>query len=97
MAEARSNITTDHEFIRRWVEQRQGRPTSVKTTAHDRDPGVLRIEFPGYDDENDQNLEEIDWESFFAKFDEKQLAFLYQDHTVDGKLSRFFKFVRRNS
>ena len=34
---------------------------------------------------------------FFAKFDEKNLAFLYQDTTASGAESRFFKFVSRET
>ena len=39
--------------------------------------------------------EEIPWEEFFMKFEESGLAFLHQDMTSDGKVSRFHKFVRR--
>jgi hypothetical protein len=43
-----SNMTTDHQFIRRWVETRNGRPATVKTTeGSSGEPGFLRIEFPG--------------------------------------------------
>ena len=37
----------------------------------------------------------IEWDDFFQTFDERKLAFLYQDKTKDGGTSRFFKFVRR--
>ena len=59
----------------------------------DGDPGILRIEFPGYGD--DESLAEISWDDFFSKFEEKNLAFLYQDKLKDGQPSRFFKFVSR--
>ena len=39
--------------------------------------------------------EEISWEQFFQTFDDRGLALLHQDKTSDGKMSRFFKFVRR--
>jgi uncharacterized protein YhbP (UPF0306 family) len=38
-------------------------------------------------------LEEISWEEFFEKFDESNLAFLYQE----GKNTRFNKLVKRES
>lgn len=66
----------------------------MKRTGDENDPGILRIDFPGYSGEG--SLEEIPWEEFFEKFDEKNLAFLYQDRTVAGKPSRFFKFVNRD-
>ena len=37
------------------------------------------------------------WDDFFEKFDEADLAFLYQDKTEGGKISRFHKFVARDS
>jgi len=37
----------------------------------------------------------ITWETFFKKFEDRQLAFLYQEKTSDGKDSRFWKLVRR--
>ena len=62
-------------------------------TGKRNDPGILRIDFPGYSGEG--SLDEISWDDFFEKFDEKKLAFLYQDKTAAGKTSRFFKFVER--
>jgi hypothetical protein len=60
-----------------------------------KDVGLLRISFPGYDDEDDANLEPIEWDEFFQKFDESELSFLYQERTADGELSTFNKFTRR--
>lgn len=94
MAAAESKVTTDHEAIRRWVEERQGHPAHVRSTGNDKDPGLLRIDFPGYGGEG--RLEPISWDEFFKKFDEADLAFLYQDKLKDGETSRFFKFVRRD-
>ncbi len=86
--------TTDHESIRRWAEERGGKPAAVAATAAGDDPGILRIEFPDRGD--DERLSEISWDDFFEKFEEKRLAFLYQDRLKGGELSRFFKFVRRD-
>ena len=92
-----SQITTDHDTIRRWVEARGGRPMTVQGTGSGEEAGVLRIEFPGADDEDDQKLEEISWDEFFKKFDEASLAFLYQERTKSSEISRFFKFVDRGA
>jgi hypothetical protein len=89
MSEAK--ITTDHEEIKRWAEKRGGKPSSVAGTGGKDDAGLLRLDF----DPDDEKLEDIDWEDFFEKFDEKKLAFLYQEKTADGKISRFHKFVDR--
>jgi hypothetical protein len=87
MAEAKT--TTDHDEIRRWVEERGGRPSAVEGTGSGNDPGILRIDFG----EKEDTLEEIPWDEFFRAFDENELVFLYQD---EGD-SRFNKFVSRES
>lgn len=90
-----SQRTVDHDTIKRWAEARGGKPSSVKSTAKGDDAGILRINFPGYRGED--TLEEISWDEFFAKFDEKHLAFLYQEQTSSGEESRFFKIVNRDT
>ena len=89
MAEA--NVTTDQNEIRRWVEERGGWPARVKSTGDENDPGVLRIDYPGYSGEG--TLERISWEEFFDKFEKNKLAFLYQDEQD----SRFSKLIDRDS
>ena len=81
--------TTDHAKIRGWVEARGGRPATVAGTENGGDAGILRIDYPGYGD--DDALSEISWESFFEKFEDSRLAFLYDD----APDSRFSKLVRR--
>lgn len=85
-----SKITTDHEEIQKWAEGRQGKPAVVKDTAGA--DGILRVNFPGF---SEKSLDEISWEKFFKIFDDKKLAFLCQEKTKEGELSRFFKFVKR--
>ena len=80
--------TTDHDAIRRWVEERGGRPVSVKGTGGD-DAGILRIDFG----EPEESLEPIDWDEWFRKFDENDLEFLYQEEKQSGEGSTFFKLV----
>jgi hypothetical protein len=88
-----SNTTTDHDEIRKWVEERGGRPAIVKGTEKG-DSALLRIDYPGYSGAD--TLEEIEWDEFFEIFDDNQLAFLYQNETEDGGKSRFSKFVNRS-
>jgi len=87
-----STTTTDHDQIRRWVEARQGTPAAVAATEADDDPGILRVRFS---EESADELETIGWDEFFDKFDEAELAFLYQEQTADGGTSRFHKFIKR--
>ena len=86
-----SKTTTDHDEIRRWAEERGGRPASAKGTESGGKPGVLRFDF----NEPEESLEEISWDEFFDKFEDARLALLYEDETKDGKESRFFKLVNR--
>jgi hypothetical protein len=93
---SQSKRTTDHEQIRRWAEARNGKPARVQGTGDKDDAGLLRIDFPERESaEEDDALEEISWDEFFDKFDEKRLAFVYQDRTAAGEPSRFNKFVSR--
>ncbi|HEY3135553.1 MAG TPA: hypothetical protein VGL29_05825 [Blastocatellia bacterium] len=91
MSEAK--VTTDHQKIRSWAEARGGKPAAVKGTGSGDDPGVLRIDFPGYTGE--ESLQEITWEQFFDKFEKERLAFLYQEETDEGSESRFSKLLDR--
>ncbi|WP_024511289.1 hypothetical protein [Bradyrhizobium sp. ARR65] len=92
-ADHEARTTTDHRTIQKWAEERGGKPATVRATEEDGHAGVLRIDF----DPKEKALDPIDWDEFFRKFDESKLAFLYQDHTKDGGLSRFHKFVHRTS
>lgn len=88
-----ANTTTDHGEIQNWIEQRGGVPSVVRATHHNEGSGLLRVDFP--EEEPDEGLEEIGWDEFFEIFDNKHLAFLYQDRTASGEESRFCKFVTR--
>src|SRR4051812_30238047 len=91
-----SKMTTDHEFIREWVESRGGHPATIKNSGKSKQTAsVLRIDFPGFSGQ--QSLKEIDWDTFFEIFDERKLAFLYQEKLANGKQSRFNKLVCRTS
>lgn len=90
-----SRTTTDHDDIRSWVEEHDGKPARVRGTEQgggDAD-GVLRIDFPGGAGED--QLEHVEWDDWFAAFDDNDLAFLYQQQKADGSDSTFFKLVSR--
>lgn len=90
---SKAQTTTDHAQIQRWVEERGGYPAAVAATETLQDPGILRIDYPGYSGQG--TLERITWQEFFDKFDEQDLVFLYQDETKDGGPSRFSKLISR--
>ena len=89
-----SKVTNEHSVIQKWAEARGAKPASVKETGG-KDIGVLRIMFPGFSEGKSQSLREISWEKFFRKFDENNLAFIYQDETSNGERSNFNKFIKR--
>jgi hypothetical protein len=89
-----THTTTDHDEIRRWVEEHDGRPATVRGSESGEEAGILRIDFAG--GAGDDRLETIDWDSWFEKFDHSDLAFLYQEHKASGEDSTFFKLVRRD-
>ena len=92
MTDARK--TTDHDEIRQWVEERNGKPASVAgTSKDDEDVGLVSIDFA--EDGDDESLEQISWDEFFEKFEQKQLAFLYQEQKANGEPSTFNKLVSR--
>ncbi|MFC0863245.1 hypothetical protein ACFHYQ_13160 [Sphaerimonospora cavernae] len=84
----RSLITTNHEVIKRWAEERGGRPATVPGTEHEGRAGVLRFDFPGY---GGDDLKEITWDEWFETFEARNLNFLYQEHKKDGNQSNFFR------
>lgn len=90
-----AKATIDHDFIRSWVEERGGKPAHVKGRGGPGDPGILRIDFPGFSGEG--SLEEISWDEWFKAFDENNLAFLFQETTSGGQESRFNKLVSRDT
>lgn len=95
MAKTSSKTTTDHEEIRRWAEDREGKPATVAGTESGDEPGILRIDFPHY--ENQGKLEDISWDDWFKKFDESNLAFLYEDESARGETSYFNKLISREN
>jgi hypothetical protein len=90
-----SQVTTEHAEIRRWVEERQGHPATVRRPGQKPDEvGILRIDFPKYGGKG--SLQHISWEQFFRKFEDKNLAFVYEERTSSGQLSHFSKFISRD-
>lgn len=94
---AQSKMTTDHETIRAWAEDRGGKPAVVRSTHRGNDPGILRLEFPGAPNAHDEALEQISWDEWFKKFDAAELALLYEEETSSGQTSNFNKLVSRET
>lgn len=87
-ANTSSKITTDHEAIRRWAEERGAKP--VLAAKGDGKRASVALEFPGSRDESSR---EIGWDEWFQRFDKSKLALLYQQQTADGDCSKFCEIV----
>lgn len=92
---AQSQTTTNPKVIQSWVEARGGHPATVVGTSRKGEPGLLRIDYPGF--RGQQKLRAINWNEFFNKFKQSDLAFVFQNKTATGRVSRFSKFVRRQT
>jgi hypothetical protein len=80
-------VTRDHERIRAWIQERGGEPARVRAAGLRRDgASVLRVAFGPLP----PTWEPLDWDTFFAAFDEAGLSFLYED--TEG--SRICKLTR---
>ena len=76
----------DHETIRKWASRNGGKPASVKSTRQGDDAGIVRVMFPDAPGSEHEDLEEISWDEFFEKFDEQELALLYEPDGMFSKL-----------
>lgn len=78
-------LTADHAEIRRWVEERGGRP-GVVPAGDGR--GRLTVAFDATDGEP------LSWDEFFERFDRESLAFAYPPD-ANGEGVRDAKLVSR--
>jgi hypothetical protein len=92
---AKTRVLSDPEEIRQWAEERGAKPTCVRRTGGGDDVGIIRLDFPGYSGEG--SLQEIEWNDWFRKFEESNLALLVQDTTAGGQKSNFNKLVNRDT
>jgi hypothetical protein len=88
-----SQTTTDRDEIIAWAEERGAKPACVRGTGDKGDIGILRLDFPGYTGED--KLQEITWDEWFEKFEDRKLALLHQDTTASGEKSNFNKIISR--
>ena len=93
-AKSKSRMLTDRDEIQQWAEERGAKPAAVRSTGGNDDVGLIRLDFPGYS--GGDSLETIDWNDWFDKFEESNLALLVQDATAEGERSNFNKLVSRN-
>lgn len=73
--------TIKHDVIKSWVEAHGGVPARVRTTS---DALTVKI---GTDE---PTHDPISWEDWFSVFDDKEFAFVFEDHGYGSKV------VKRN-
>lgn len=86
-----AETTTDHKTIRTWAEGKGGKPAAVDRTHQGGDVGIIRIMFPQAQQSEHESLVEISWDEFFAEFEKRELALLYEED------SNFNKIVGRDT
>lgn len=82
--------TVDNKEIRGWVEAHGGMPVVLKEAVEEDEEGeessdMLHISF----DPNDINMEEMEWDEFFERFDNENLALVYDEITPEGTIPDF--------
>jgi hypothetical protein len=81
-----SQVTTDHEKIRKWAQSHGGKPAAVSRTHEEGDVGIIRIMFPKAPRSEHEGLTEISWDEFFKEFDERSLALVYDESSLFSKV-----------
>ena len=81
-----ADVLTDHQQIRKWVEQHGGKPAAVDRTHQGDDVGIIRIMFPKAPHSEHAHLVEISWDEFFREFEERKLALLYDPKSLFSKI-----------
>jgi hypothetical protein len=81
-----AETTTDHDTIRQWAEGKGGKPAAVERTHKGGDVGIIRIMFPDNPQSEHDALTEITWDEFFAEFEERKLALLYDEKSLFSKI-----------
>ncbi len=96
----KTKITINHAEIRDWVEKHQGQPAVIDSPEAGSEPIGIRIDFPGDTDEvllaETQESKPVSWEDFFKIFEDKQLAFIYQDKDYLPDPTLAYKFINRD-
>jgi hypothetical protein len=82
-----TKVLTTHDEIRRWAQDRGGKPVRVEGTASKDGGGILRFDFG----KPDEGLQEIPWEDFFETFEDRGLGLLCGTEPNN----RFNKFIDR--
>jgi len=82
-----AKVTLDHREIRKWIEARDAKPAIEREGEHD-----IRLQFT---DDRSGELRSISWSQFFERFEEENLAMVYQEMGDGGEMRYFCAFISR--
>lgn len=85
-------VTRDHDVIKAWAGERNAEPATVESTRRGSRAGVLRFRFRGNEKGDNSRLQDVDWNTWFRTFDEREVAMLFQEKLRNGNQSNFFRF-----
>lgn len=84
--------TTDHEEIRKWIEEKKGEPGIIRGISGSDGQGILTVVFgPPTPD-----IQVISWQEFFDTFEDQQLRFRYEDPIPDDEAGWDLAFEGRD-
>lgn len=78
-------ITIEHASIIEWTQTRGGHPAMQRPAVQAPLPVIAFSNEDG----------EVSWEEWISVFDHDEWAFIYQDRTPEGELSRIWKIIPR--
>lgn len=89
-----SKTTDNHITIKKWAEERDGKPALMDGIVPENGGGeMLRINFMGG---SEGPMNQISWDKFFEIFENNNLLFLYEDEIKVGEKSKFHKFIKKD-
>ena len=86
------NSTRDLDTIRKWVDQRCGKP--VKSTFRSKKNDLIDLIEIHFDENEESIFTSISWEEWHEVFKKHNLNFIYREKTSNGKESRFYKICQ---
>jgi hypothetical protein len=90
-----TDVTTNPEVIREWATARGGTPaTTQASSGRWKGRRTLCVAFAP---EGEPGVRVVDWTEWLDSFERSGLAFMFQDRTVTGGLSRYHELVDRST
>jgi hypothetical protein len=92
-------VTLDHQIIQNWAEDHRGIPELITQKDIGNKITGLRLDFPGEDDKDlpeTEDIEKLSWQQFFKEFENLKLAFEYETEIV-GDPSLAYRFLKRDA